>query len=728
MAGEKKRSEAETRKILEEARARFKRCQDWEATFRPRFLEDIKFDAGDARNNYQWDADYVTARGNRPSLTINRTRQHNLDILNDARQSKVAVKVRPLREGASYDSAQILDGIIKHIEYISNADSAYQIALGFAVRGGIGWIRLVTDYTGDDTFDQEIFIRPVKNPLSVMIDPDISEFDGSDALFGFVFTDMPKAEFDKAYPKYKDLASSDDLSPSDSWILDGDRVRIAEYFRCVKDEDTLVAYQDPATGQQVTKRRSELDKALLAQIVDDPSMAERTVVMTKVEHFKIIGDQIAEEKVWPGKYIPLLRCVGEETIIDGQMDRKGHTRALLDMQRSLNYNASASIEYGALQTKTPYTAPAKAIEGYEEYWKVANTENFSVLPWNHVDDDGNVIPPPQRIEPPAAAPVFVQGARDAVEWMYLASGQNQADFGQPSNEKSGVAIEARQRQGDNATYHYLDHQAIMIRYLGKQLVDLIGKVYDTPRLVPYRDDAGNEGQVQIDPEAQQHFQQEKNPDDGATTSIMNPKMGVYDVQADVGPAYATRRAEAFAAFSQLLAANKELFALVGDIWMRFSDVPGAEEASERLKRMVPAQAMHDGPAPDVVKLQGQLQEAQTLIHTLTQKLGAKEGDTSAKFEKNAIDAYKATTDRIDVLKEALATDPQGVLVLIREVIEEAQAQSAGGNVEDHMGQPTPGMDQLHPNLGGQLQGPAPHAPPVDPNNMIPSPDAPAPAE
>ncbi len=713
------RTTEEKRQIMDEARKRHKRALSWESTARARFRDDVKFAEGDARNNFQWPQDQLDQRTKRPSLTINRVRQHNLDILNDARQSRVAVKVRPLRGGASYDSAMILDGVIKHIEYISNADSAYQNALKFAVQGGIGYIRLVTDYANDQSFDQELFIRPVKDPLSILLDPDINEPDGSDGKFGFVFTDMPKDEFDVAYPKLKDTAADSEIANDESWVM-GERVRIAEYFRCVSDDGKLYSYNDPQTGQKQIQRESEIQEDMLQAIIDDPETMMRVVVFTKVEHFTIIGDQIADEKVWPGRYIPILRCVGEETVIDGQLDRKGHTRALLDGQRMFNYNASGSVEYGALQSKIPYVAPAAAIEGYDEYWKAANVENFSVLPFNHVDDDGNPIPAPVRQQPPTSAPVYMQGMRDAMEQMYLASGQNQADFGQPGNEKSGVAIQQRQRQGDNATYHYIDHQADMIRFLGKQLLDVLPHVYDTPRITKFRDDAGNEGDVKIDPDAEQHFSQTKD-EEGNTQSVINLKLGVYDVQADVGPAYATRRQEAFAAFSQLLGANKELFALVGDIWMRFADIPGGEEAAERLKRMVPAQATGDGPTPELAQAQQQLQEATDLIHKLTARLEDKSGKNSYENEKNAITAYKATTERLAALKEALATDPQGLLVLVREIVEEAQAQSAGGNALAHALEDTLASDQIHPNLGGQLQPPEPHAPPVDPNNLIPAP-------
>lgn len=722
----KGRSDSEKREILKEARERFRRAMSWEATFRTRFRDDIRFSEADAYNMWQWPQDVQNERTKRVMLTINRARQHNLDILNDARQSRVAVQVRPLRGGASYDSAMILDGVIRHIEYISNAESAYQSALKFAVQGGCGYIRLVTDYVGDDSFDQEIYVRgyyKADDVLMILLDPDIKEFDGSDAKFGFVFSDMDKEEFDRAYPKWKDRAASNEIAPDASWgNVGGEKVRIAEYFRAVAEEGKLYTFQDPDTGEQVTKSQKEMDAELLKAVIDTEGFAERLVVNTKIEHFKIIGDNIAEEKVWPGKYVPIIRCIGEETVIDGQMDRKGHTRALLDSQRMLNYNASASVEYGALQTKVPWMGPIKAIEGMEEDWNNANTENKSYLGYNHEDDDGKPIPKPERPQPPTGAPVFMQGMRDALEQMYLASGQNQADFGQPGNERSGVAIQQRQRQGDNATYHYLDHQASMIRLCGKQLLDLISKVYDTKRMVKYRDDAGKESDVTIDPNAPQPHQVEKGEGKNQPDQvIMNPTMGVYDVQADVGPAYATRRQEAFTAFSQLLGQNKELISVVGDIWMRFADIPGGEEAAERLKRMVPKQAMEDGPSPDLMAAQQQIQQLMELVKATTDKLASKEGEAKNAEEKNAIAGYDAVTKRLGALEKALALDPQGLKVLIMEVIEEAQAQSAGGNALEHAMANDPAGADIHQDLGGQLQSPPPHPPAVDPNNLLPEP-------
>lgn len=735
-----KRSEGDKTKIMDEARKRFTKCQAWESSARTNFERDLKFAEGDSVNNYQWSDGAQQLRQGRPMLTINRVRQHNLDILNDARQSKVSIRIKPLRDGADFESAQTLEGVIKHIEYISKADSAYQHALSFAVRAGWGYCRLATDYADDNTFDQEIFIRRVKDPRTIYLDPDIAEFDGSDAMYGFVFTDMPKDEFDRTYPKYKDRARNSELAPDETWCMD-DKVRVAEYFRRVPNDDELIAYTDPETGQQTQAKASEIEKELYKSIIDQPATKVRDISLMEVEHFMIIGDEIAEEKEWPGSYIPLIRCIGEETVIDGIMDRKGHTRALLDSQRMLNYNASIMVEYGALQSKIPWTGPAAAIEGFERDWEEANTSNKAFLAYNHVDDDGNPIPKPERVAPPVPMPVAAQGMKDAIDQMYLASGQNQADFGQPGNERSGVAIENRQRQGDNATFHYLDHQASMIQNIGRQILDLIPKVYDTQRLLKMRDDSGMESDVQIDPDSPVPVQTQKTGQDQQAV-VLNPKLGVHDVVAEVGKAYATQREEAFAAGIQILTQNKELTPIIGDIVMRSADFPLSQEMAERMRRMVPAQALQDGPPPEVAALNAQLQKAQEIIKEMSDKAASKMADHVNDQDQNSIRAYDAQTKRIAAVSDYLPLDQAGLIELLRNVITEAihtssdapfeQANNGSPYIPTQEDQQAPPPPQ--PGMGGPAPTPQPGGLPGGPSQVSEpmgapaSPGAPMPAQ
>lgn len=646
-------------RIIAEAKRRFKQCESWESNARKLFLDDLKFANADSDNLYQWPNDIRRNRDldERPCLTINKTKQHCLQIVNEAKQNKPSITFRPVGNGATYEAAQVFEGIARHIEYISNAEVAYDTATMFQVEAGIGYWRVVTDYAGDDSFDQEIYIRRIPDPLNVFLDPDINEVDGSDARFGFIFRDMPEDEFNAAYPKYKREASTAALGNGDGWI-DKEHVRIAEYFRRVPKEDRLISFTNPNTGETETLRLSKVPgalKALAKAVIDDPETKHRIIEDDEVQWFLIIGDKIVEKTIWPGKTIPIVRCIGEETIIDGELDRKGHTRALKDPQRMYNYFSSSAVENLALQSKIPYVAPAQAIEGQETYWETANTVNHSILPYNHRDDDGNEIPAPARAQPPTQSTGYLEAMNTAKQEMMMVSGQYEANFGQKSNETSGKAINERQRQGDTATYHFIDNLGIAIRYTGEIILDLIPKIYDTPRIIRILGEDGTESQVQLNPNAQQAYLEKKSRITNEVQSIFNPNVGRYEVMADVGPGYATKRQEAWNALTQIIAHNPELVHVAGDLLFRNADFPGAEEIAERLERMVPAQAKGNAPPPEMQQIQQQLQQAQQINGKLLQTLAEERLKLKGEQQQKEIDGYKAITERMNVLEKHFVT-------------------------------------------------------------------------
>jgi hypothetical protein len=666
--------------IVREAMRRFDICATVENDTRQRFIADVKFANGDSDNLWQWDANSRTARGygtidERPCLTINATRQFNLNIINDAKQNKPGVKVKPVGNGATYDAAQVFEGIVRHIEYISNAQAAYDTATTFQVQGGIGWLRVTTDYPdfNDQSFDQEIFIRRVKDPLTIYLDPDIKEADGSDARYGFVFDDMSRDVFNEKYPKHKDLATKSPLDVAGDWLR-GDQVRVAEYYRVVETDDKLVAHIGP-DGQRAILRKSKMAAEDYKTAIDDPQTKERDISDRTVEWYCIAGDKIIDRSIWAGRYIPLLRVIGEETIINGQLDRKGHTRALKDPQRLSNYWYSAATEHVALQSKTPYIGPMAAFENLETYWDSANTVNHAWLPFNQYDDKGQQLAAPQRQPPPIMAEAYIKGLELSDLKMKQVSGQYEADLGMQGNEKSGVAIQQRQRQGDNATYHYIDNLALAIRYLGKQLIDLIPKIYDTERVVKIMGEDGIEKEVRIDPKAQQAYQQEQGENLASIRSIFNPSVGRYDVEADIGPAFATRRQEAFQALMQLAKSDNQIMLKAGDLVVKASDIPLADKIAERLKPQ-------PGPDPQMQEAQKAIQSQGEMMTKLSSELTKIRADRSIEEQQKDIDRYKAITDRMKVLLP-METSPAAAQKMLQDMRMAEHQSSLGMLAREH---------------------------------------------
>lgn len=667
-----------TKTIMARAHDRFASCVSWESDARSRFKDDIRFLFADPDNQEQWNASVRAARqlAGQPMVTINKTHTHWLHVVNFGKENQPAIKISATGNESTYESAQIFEQVVRRIEYISNAQAAYKKAMEFQVGGGIGYWRIVSDYVDEDSFDQDLFIREVQDPLSIYMDPMIKKTDGSDARFAFVFDDMPREKAEKKYPKAsgKAVMGEGELS----WAQK-DTIRVAEYYEREEETEWLYAVETEDGSTMLTRESSmpSEGRALLEQALEHGKAQRRRVPKWTVRWYLIVGDEIVDKSTWLGKYIPIIRVPGEEIVIEGRLDRKGLTRYLKDSQRAYNYNASAALEYGALQSKQPWTAPGEAIEGYENYWATANTQNHAYLPWNHIDEQGNPIPAPTRTQPPSSAPVFMDGMQTAEHQMMMASGQYESTFSEQGNEVSGVAIEQRQKQGQRVTFNYQDAIADAIRFTGVQLIDLIPKYYDTQRVLLITDEeSGEESRVQIDPQAKQAIKQSEDQAEAKISAIFNPSVGRYNVIAKSGPNFDTRREQAFDAQTQLLAAQPQLSQVIGDLYMANADFPSADKLAERLRNWIKATnpAVFGDVDPQVQGLQQQLQQATQIIQQLHQALNDKSVEQQLQEKrvdidglnhlalrmendnKAILDAFKAETDRLKTLSERMGDD------------------------------------------------------------------------
>ena len=690
--------------VVDEAIRRFQMANEWESTARQRFLEDIKFRNGDSDNGYQWPGNVRAARSGdaKPCLTINIIRQHNLQISNRAKENKSSVRFVGTGNQATAESAEVIRDIMRRIEYQSNAQTKYSTAREFQIDGGIGFWRLYTDYAGDDTFDQEIFIGGVDDPLSVFIDPNAKERDGSDADFAFVYDILPEEEFYNLYPRYRETITETPLGISiggASWVPK-DRIMICEYFRRVPKKDELVSFISE-DGTRKTLKKSMMPKEVYEALKADPLVKRRTIVEKVVEWYLIAGTTIIDSTIWPGKYIPIIRVLGERTVIDGIMDYRGHTRWMKDTQRMYNYNASAQVEFVAMQSKTPYIAPIEAISEYSSMWNTANITTHSVLPYKHIDDQGNAIPPPVRQDPPNASPAFQAGMETAFNQMMMVSGQYQSQMGMMGNERTGAAIQGRQKQGDTATYHFEDYYEEALVYTGRQILDLLPKIYDTKRIFRILADDGTDLEITIDPMAQQAYTAKLDAEGRVIGKIFNPNIGVYDVIPSAGPAYGTRREETAQALTLILTQAPALVPVIGDMLLRAMDFEGAQEAAIRLKRMVPPQALGGGPSAEVQGLQQRVQSLQVSLAKALEQAAQAQTKLVGKSQMRNIDVYKAETDRISALKDFLPTDAEGLRLLINDVVKEAIENNLASILEanaNNLDVDGPGL----PNSGGAM--------------------------
>lgn len=669
-------------RIVQEAKDRFKRCQDWESDFRRLYLMDVKFANADSDNGWAWPDDLRKDRekNKRPALTINKVAQYVKLITNNARQNKPSINIRPMGQEASYEAAQILEGLMRHIEYISMAQNIYDDATESQVEGGVGYWRVIQKYTDDDSFDQEILIAPVRDHLSVYLDCDIKQKDASDARYGFIFDDLTEKEFERQYPDVDmdDVSGTGTgLSENDDWVRDG-TVRIAEYYRILETDDKLIHMEDE-NGEVAEFKQSSIPVKYQKRFEElGENVKKRDITNKQLEWYKIAGSKIIDRRKLKGRYIPIIRVVGQERIIEGRLERKGHVRTLKDPQRMYNYNSSAQVESAALATKTKWIVPTDAIAGNEVAWNNANTSNAAVLTYKHMDENGQPMPPPQRIDPAEAVPAYLEGMKIAAAEMEMASGQVATQQQNPALERTPRAIDAREQKGETATYHFIDNLAIAIRYTGRVILDLIPHIYDTPRVVQIMGEDGNQTNVKIDPNAKSAYEEQKLEQD-VTNVLFNPKIGKYEVESDIGPAYASQRQEAWNAFSQLLSTDATLLNIIGDLAFLAADFPMADKIAERIKRNIEANApwlLQDTPGPVIKQLQQQVDTLSKQLGDALQDLAEKTLKLKGKDEMRDIDVFDAQTRRLvgegNTIKD-LASTPgleAAIVGLIRENIQQ----------------------------------------------------------
>jgi hypothetical protein len=619
-------------KILAEALKRFERSAGYWSNIRQGCLLDMKFSLGDCENEWQWPQWALAQRKDdrRPVLTINRMSAHIAQVCNEVRQNPPQSKVRPVDDNADIETAKIFSGLIRHIW--NNGDAVYAItnASEWQVAGGYGYFRVLTDYVDDGSLEQEIYVKAIVDPTTVYDDPAIQTPTGSDRQFCFVVEDMPRAEFKEQYPDAQEVDFSS--AGGNQWWQE-DSVRVAEYWTIKRKPRTLNMYADGSTGY------ADEDDGLL------PVIKSRNVDVPYVCWYKITGSEILDKREMPQRYIPIVRVVGVEKIIDGEREVKGLTRNAKDAQRMYNFWATSYAERVALAPLAPFIGPQGFAENFETKWGAANRKSFAYLEYNVVhDDQGTPLPPPQRQPGPDVPAGYVQGMMLSSDDIKATTGQFDASLGAQSNETSGRAIMARQRESDTGTYHYLDNLTKAVEFAGKIIVDLAPKVYDTQRVLRILGEDGTEGFAQVDPNLEGAMAETRDMA-GKVKNIYNLGVGRYDLSVSTGPTYTTKRAESADFFTSLTQSDPTLMQKAGDIIVRNFDLPGADELAERLKLFLPpeirqAEEQEEGQQmpPQIMAAVKQIEQANQMLDAKAQEMAQMQQQMEA--EKGAVDGKK----------------------------------------------------------------------------------------
>lgn len=623
---------------------RFNRCATAEQENRTHAVDDLKFKGGE-----QWPENIKAARTleKRPCLTINKVKTFVHQITNDQRQNRPAINVSPIGDKADPETAKMLKGLIKQIERQSNADVAYDTGFDNAVSNGWGYWRLVTDYESEDSFDQVIRIQRIRNPFRVYIDPDSEEPDGSDAQWCFISDLVTREDFKEEYPDAEEVAWNEGtLGDEYKYWSTQTHIRIAEYFYFEHETKTLVGL---STGQIGFDDQPEI--AELIKLYPEIVVKEREVQAKKIKWCKLTAHEILEENEWLGKWIPVVKCIGDEIDVDGKNYLAGLIRDMKDPQRMYNFWCTSETELIALAPKAPWIMEEGQVEGHEQRWKEANIKSLPYLLYKGTSISGKPSPIPQRqqfVGPPVGV---VNAKQGAAQDMQAVSGiRFDATLNERMHDESGRALRELKRVGDLGSFHYVDNLSRSLRHTGRLLIDLIPKVYDTRRVLTILREDDSEQTVILDPQLQQPHMKSQDQQ-GKVQRLYNPKLGEYEVAVTIGPSFATKRQESSESMLAFMKTMPETAPLIADLVARNQDWPGSEEIAARLQSQLPPnlqeKGMEDLPPEArgmIASLQQQLQQLKQERDRAVALLGDKDKDRAIEQDKINKDFEAKMTD------------------------------------------------------------------------------------
>lgn len=668
--------------IIEDAQEAYKAAVDADADIHRDWVEDMRF----ARLGEHWPAEVKRQREleGRPCLTFNRFPAFMRQVTNDARQNRPAIAVHPVGDGADQETAEILQGLIRNIEYSSQADVAYDTALEHAVGGGFGYFRICTDYAAEDMFEQDICIERIANPLMVHGDPECMDADSANWNSAFISEFYTEHAYKKKFGK--DAPAIDweaDANDKNRLWFGQEGVRVAEWWRREDVASKLLKLSD---GTVIFE-----GKYLELQPVLEPlgivPVADRQTVTKRVTQYILNGETVLEKNDWKGRFIPIIPVYGDEVIVEGERKLISLTRFAKDAARMYNYWRTASTELVALAPKAPFIGPKGAFRSDAKKWASANTKTHP-----YIEYDGQTPPQRQGFDgPPAAA---LQEALNASDDMKSIMGLFDASLGAKSNETSGRAILARQREGDVSTFNFIDNLSRAIRHAGRVMVDLIPHVYNTERIIRTIKEDGTNRKVPINqptPAEQQKAAGDQAQQLQGVLRVYDLTTGKYDVTCEAGPSFTTKREEASVQMIEFIRAYPNAAPMIGDLLAKNLDWPGADDIAERLKAMLPPQVT--GQNPQVMQLQQQMQQmdaqARQAVDSLRRELEGVKADRDIDQRKLIIDAFEAETKRMQVIGDqqamAMQTAQQAQNDLLSQQAPQTQPPTGGFSLPAQQG-------------------------------------------
>lgn len=597
--------------------------------------EDMRALAKDAlvfitKQGGQWEPDRWSDNQGKPRYTFDQTTPIVDQIAGDLDDSDFDVKVSPADGSATKEGAELIDGIIRNIERLSEARHIYSDAARNMVTSGIDHWMVETDYVNSNSFDQEIKISPIFNSCErVWFDTNSHKIDRSDAKYGFLLSAIATKNYYEEFPEGSGQSVSTDDNNDSVYYNKPDQVIIGHFYYCKEIEFEIV--------ETKLGRVFEYNEAF--KLVEDALAEEgETIEQRRTRMKKVFCMRKFDGSGWLTdpvetvfETIPIVPVYGNYKVIENKPTYHGAVLKLMDAQRVLNYSMSREIEEGALAPRAKYWMTRTQASGNEAQLSTLNTNSDPVQFYTH-DAEAPQVPMQQ------GGAQINQGLRAISEGMMgvmsKTAGIFAAGMGDNPDLQSGVAIGKLQDKANNITTKYFSSMEKAIAATARLLGQAIPKVYD------------NEREIQIvKPDgALENTILNQNDDNGEMNNVIGD--GQYAYTCTSSPSFDSRQTETVNAITELAQYDPTLLQMSSDVLLNNINAPSIDKIAERkriellIAGIIP-QTQQTAEEQQMLAMMAQQQANQPQEPSAEMALAqAEQAKAQAALERNQIAAQK----------------------------------------------------------------------------------------
>lgn len=620
---------------------------------------------------------------------FNIIRKATRQITSDLRANPVQVDFAPLDDSRE-DGAEILDGLYLTDDRRNSTLESYANASDEAVDCGVGGWELITEYETNAIGDRNQVIR--RKPIyeannNSFPDSNAKALDKSDAMNWSILEPYTEDGYKQLYEeltgtprgdiewgKGRSVLPASFAFPEQSyvfpWVSAENRLfYVVRFYYKELIDDVAITFVDPF-GSQVVFRQSDMKKMLeeIDLSVEDALIEqgyaiaeEKKIKRYKVTRYIASGEDILDVAEIPGPNIPVVHCYGERAFVEGEEIWEGVVRLAKDPQRLRNFMLSYLADIVSRSPRKKPILTPEQVAGFEFMYEENGADNnYPYYLMQAKSADGEQLPQQpigymEGSDLPNGMSELVGETREAVADVANPGLPN--EFADP--DLSGYAIEQLQARFDQQSMVYQENMKFAKRWDAVIYAGMAAVVYDAPRRVTLTGADGERRQVNI-------MDTVTNPQTGELETVNDITNIEFDVFAEIGPSYTSKKERTEEKLSELalqfkdvdpkmsMALNYKRLAMFDGVDMEnlrnYSkkqllimgiDEPETEEDVLYLQQQAQQQ---QEPSAEMLLAQGELLDGQAaMIRAQTDQQNA----ATNRF-KAQVDAYRAETDRIDV--------------------------------------------------------------------------------